>query len=147
MVNAGVVSGVTTDTLRINGTDARLNDRQVQCIVTGLCNPTTTSNTAKIHWYFETGVGGVANNNTTITLYPNPVNGSELYLQLGDNSNQDVFVKVVNNIGSTLINQQITLNNSNTGTVNVANLAAGVYQLQVSDKDHNLMKTVRFVKQ
>jgi hypothetical protein len=147
MVNAGVVSGVTTDTLRINGTDARLNDRQVQCIVTGLCNPTTTSNTAKIHWYFETGVAGVANNNTTITLYPNPVNGSELYLQLGDNSNQDIFVKVVNNIGSTLINQQITLNNSNTGTVNVGNLAAGVYQLQVTDKDHNLMKTVRFVKQ
>jgi hypothetical protein len=144
--NNSVYSGTTTDTLTITNPPLYVNNKRYRCIVTGACAPSVTSNQAQMVMFWATNVNNVTNT-ADVKLYPNPVTGSELNLMIGDAVSHEVSVRVTNNMGSLLVNQTVTLDNNNSGTINIGDLAAGVYNLQVSDKDNNLMKTIRFVKQ
>lgn len=144
--NSGPYSGVNTDTLTITNPPAWVSHKRYQCIVSGNCAPAVVSGNAQLIMLFANGVENVANN-TDIRLYPNPVTGSELSLMVANAIGRELSVKITNNMGSVLVNDVMTLDNNNSGTINVGNLAAGVYNLQVADKDNNLVKTIRFVKQ
>jgi hypothetical protein len=144
--NNTVFSGVTTDTLKITNPPYWVGHRNYRCIVTGLCAPSVTSDAAALIMYWLKGVNNVENT-VDVKLYPNPVTGNELNIVIGDAVGHNLNVKISNNLGSLLVNQDVTLDNSNATKINISDLAAGVYNLQVADKDNNLVKTIRFVKQ
>lgn len=147
MTNNSVYSGVNADTMVITNPPYWAGHKNYRCIVTGLCAPAVTSGNAVLYMtWANDGVANVAKE-VDVRLYPNPVTGSELNLVIADAVSRNLSVKITNNFGSLLVNQNVTLDNGNAATINIGDLAAGVYNLQVADKDNNLVKTIRFVKQ
>lgn len=145
--NNAFYSGVNDDTLVINPAGGYMNGKMYRCIVSGLCSPSVTSNGVGLSLFFSSSVANINGNEVDMNIYPNPVNGNTLNIMLSGNYNgRNVLVKVTNNMGSLVANENVTLMN-NTGSINVANLAAGVYNLHVADSDNNTLKVIRFVKQ
>ena len=73
------------------------------------------------------------------TLYPNPVDGNQLRIQLNDEENQTVNYRVVSLLGQML--KAGTVSDSN---VNIGNLRSGIYLLELDVDGEKLIK--KFVK-
>lgn len=140
---AGSYSGTTTNTLRVTPTYQNL--RYFRCVVSGTCTPPVISKDAQLIVGFKTGIESVANN-IQVKVYPNPVSGNTLNVQLGNYNNNRVVVKITNTLGAVVATEALTLQN-NAGSINVGTLAAGTYNLQVADADNNTLQVIRFVKQ
>ncbi|OSZ79088.1 hypothetical protein CAP35_12800 [Chitinophagaceae bacterium IBVUCB1] len=141
----GAYIGATTNRLEVISAAGYMNLRRFRCVVSGTCAPAVASEFAQLINFFATNVSNVANE-TTLTVYPNPVSGAVLNMQIANYNGSELNVKVTNSMGSLVANQTVTLQN-NTATINVANLAAGTYNLHIADSDNNTFKVVRFVKQ
>ncbi len=140
---AGTYIGTTTNTLRVIPTYQNL--RYFRCVVSGTCTPPVISKDAQIVVGFKTGIENIANN-VSVNVYPNPVSGNTLNIQLGNYNNRSVVVKITNTLGAVVATEEVSLH-SNTGSFNVGTLAAGTYNLQVADADNNTLQVIRFVKQ
>jgi hypothetical protein len=84
-----------------------------------------------------TGINNIEN--TLFVVYPNPTNNS---INVVFDDSQKRELSIVNIAGQTIINQMITTKQA---TLNVAELATGVYFLEV--KTNNDLKTVKLIKQ
>lgn len=140
---AGAYSGTNTNTLRVTPTYQNL--RMFRCIVSGTCYAPAITDNAQLKVVFKTGIQNVANN-IDVKVYPNPVSGNTLNVQLGNYNSNSVMVKITNTLGALVATEALTLQNS-VGSINVGNLAAGTYNLQVADKENNTLQVIRFVKQ
>tara|TARA_R110001592_G_scaffold58067_2_gene176292 strand:+ start:3815 stop:6457 length:2643 start_codon:yes stop_codon:yes gene_type:complete len=78
-------------------------------------------------------------NSNDFVVYPNPTSQS-VTVEFNDNQKRDV--RIVNIAGQTIINQKITTKKT---TLNVAELATGVYFLEVKNNDE--LKTIKLIKQ
>ncbi len=141
----GAYAGTTTNKLTVIPTAGYQNLKRFRCVVGGLCAPQTISDPAKITIGFANNVSSIANN-IDVKVYPNPVSGNTLNVQLGNYNNNSVKVKITNTLGAVVANEELTLQNS-IGSINVGTLAAGTYNLQVADADNNTLQVIRFVKQ
>lgn len=141
----GAYTGTTTNKLTVIPTAGYQNLKRFRCVVSGLCAPQTISDPAKITIGFANNVSTVTNN-IDVKVYPNPVSGNTLNVQLGNYNNRSVMVKITNTLGAVVTNEEVSLQN-NAGTINVGNLAAGTYSLLVADADNNALQVIRFVKQ
>jgi hypothetical protein len=73
--------------------------------------------------------------NDAVTLYPNPAT-STLYV----NAAQSVNVSILS------VDGRIVLEQKNAKSINVSNLASGVYMVKIVDQHNQLVKTARFTK-
>jgi len=82
----------------------------------------------------------MAKSASAISIYPNPVTGTELNLQLKDLKKGTYFVRILNNEGQQLFSAQIKHGGGSvTQTMEIKNnLPTGIYQLQVSGAGINL---------
>jgi len=142
----GAYAGTTTRELTVLARGGYMNLRSYRCVVSGLCSPAEISNAAKLTVIFATGIDNVTGEQFTVKVYPNPVNGATLNLQLSNYNNDQVSVKITNNLGAVVANQAVTLQN-NAGVINVANLPAGMYNLHITDAANSNVQVIRFVKQ
>jgi methionine-rich copper-binding protein CopC len=85
-------------------------------------------------------------NNSNISVYPNPVVGNTIGLQLTGVAEGRGTVKLFNNLGQLVHTTTIT-NAGNNGSMTIElnnNIAAGTYQLQLIDANENSYKTTVF---
>lgn len=141
----GAYVGTTTKNLQVIPTGGYMNLRYYRCVVSGTCTPSEISKDAQLIVGFKTGIETVANG-IDVKVYPNPVSGNTLNVQLGNYNNNRVVVKITNTLGAVVATEALTLQNS-IGSINVGTLAAGTYNLQVADADNNTLQVIRFVKQ
>jgi hypothetical protein len=71
---------------------------------------------------------------STITLYPNPVKGSTIQLQMSNLEKGNYSVTLFNQLGQQVLNRVINHNGgSSNQTVELGTLASGVYELRLSN--------------
>jgi hypothetical protein len=84
-----------------------------------------------------------------ITVYPNPVAGNVIGLQLNNIASGNYTARLFNSVGQEVYvsNLQHNGNNGSTGLLLTKSLATGTYQLQISDnKGNNYQQTVVVVE-
>ncbi len=71
---------------------------------------------------------------TKVTLYPNPVKGENINLELTGLAKGNYNVSLFNQLGQQVLNRTITHNGTNaTQTINIGSIASGVYELRLSN--------------
>jgi len=102
------------------------------------CLSTTTALVTIDNCSFARKATVVATVNTTddVKIYPNPAS-----TMLNIIASEDVNISVLSMDGKTLIDQK------NCKSVDVRNLASGMYMIQVYGKDNSLIKTAKFTKE
>jgi hypothetical protein len=71
---------------------------------------------------------------TKVTLYPNPVKGSTIQLQLSDLEKGNYSVTLFNQLGQQVMSKTINHNGgSSNQTIEIGNIASGVYELRLSN--------------
>jgi len=95
-------------------------------------------------------VNTVANADGKITVYPNPVSGTELYVKFEQTTKQNAQIRILDVVGKQFAQRSVDLTHQN-GTVivpvEVNNLIPGMYIIQITDEAGNPLHTERFVKQ
>ena len=77
--------------------------------------------------------------NSSLTIYPNPNDGSFL-LNFGSVKNPVTSVKIVNMLGGVVYEEQLTQNQSLSKTFNIHGLAKGIYTVLVKTENEQFMK-------
>ncbi len=106
-----------------------------------------TSAVATLYVGNYNSVSDVNKGSFDITPYPNPVNGSELFVNAADLPVNKVYIKVFDKLGRSVYEGAQTVSSSKILKVPVQNIAAGVYSMQVMGADRNLLGTSSFTKQ
>lgn len=143
--NNGIYSGVKTDRIDVTGVSRAQNEYQFRCIVKGSGSCAVDPDTSDIGMLFVNFPAsvGTLGSESTISLYPNPVNGASATLQINDIPEAKSYA-ITNKIGK-LISKGI-VNNNGTTTLELSNLASDVYHIQISDNQGTALKTIQFTK-
>lgn len=97
---------------------------------------------------FTTNVQIVAAGENHIGLYPNPVMDGQLFLTTDKTLKGNTEIRITDRLGSLVsVQKNIILNDSKPVTIEVGNLAAGMYILQVINDAENVNTNIRFNKQ
>ena len=75
------------------------------------------------------------------TVYPNPAT-NQLFVQLNNQTAQSIGIK--NTLGQTMVQKNVDANQT-TSAINIAQLPAGLYFVQINTKQGSIMQ--HFVKQ
>jgi len=88
------------------------------------------------------GPNSISNiNNVKFNIYPNPTNGN-LFLELSSNENQKINVSITNQIGITVINKEIYLNQLSKSEFDLSNISSGIYFLSLKGDNINLVQKI-----
>ena len=70
--------------------------------------------------------------NTIITIFPNPVNSAEANVSIAASSDGLAIWKLIDNNGRTIISSSVQLRSGNNNMkINVSSLSAGIYYLSI----------------
>lgn len=139
--------GVNTDTLKLKYTPFDFNGYHYRCLVYGGCNEVPAASTgAVLTMQWPTSVATATGNTDGITIYPNPATGNTLFVNVKNAASQKMNVRIVDNMGRTLSNQAITLDASNTSSIDIRTIPAGIYSVILADEQFNTVKTITFTK-
>jgi hypothetical protein len=85
-----------------------------------------------------------ADNNPAISLYPNPASGNEVFVQMNGFKVASLEIKMVNVSGQIVYRNTVDAAQGATLPVNIQQLPAGIYYLQVNDGAN--IESLRFTK-
>lgn len=140
--------GTQTATLRINPLSVTMSGYRYRCIVDGICVTSTTSLPSTLTVTAGTGIaqqqGGKVN---YLSVYPNPVTGNSLQVKFETAVKGETVVKIMDKLGREVYSNKLTLEQGVTGSVEVGELATGVYTLHVINTTEEINTSVRFTKQ
>jgi PKD repeat protein len=80
------------------------------------------------------------------SVYPNPVSGSQLFINAEGLNTIKLEVSIIDMMGRILQKDVLDLRN-NAGAVNISNIPAGIYNIRLADTDSNTTRTLRFTKE
>jgi hypothetical protein len=96
-------------------------------------------------------VGNVTGNDDDdiITLYPNPVTGSEIYVKFENAPKGDVVIRILDMQGKVIAENKVNTNHYPGGVipVKIEDLAHGAYMMQMADKNNRPIQSIKFNKQ
>ena len=123
-----VLSGATEFFIEFNGVTTTTTETEIEFdLVKGV-------NTLKV--YTDTDCQGVynetINNISTIKVYPNPINGNRLNINMGNTSLGTVQIKLHSIIGKVILSKTFALQNGAV-TINIPNISEGIYVLNIND--------------
>lgn len=140
--------GTHTATLRINPLSETMNGYKYRCIVDGICYTRTSTSPSTLTVTPGTGIaqqpGGKLN---YMSVYPNPVSGTSLQVKFEEAVKGTTMVKILDKLGREMYSSRLELAAGLQGNVEVGELAAGVYTLQVTNEQESIRTSVRFTKQ
>lgn len=149
--NNSLYSGAHGIALAVINPHLGLNGMQFRCIMKstdpacGLSRDTSAIATLKI--YDPTSVSNLPADKFEVTLYPNPVNGSELFINAANIPAGDVNIRVFDKLGRVLYEAAAKMPAGKTIKVPVQNMPPGIYSVQLSDADKVILNTSSFTKQ
>ncbi|MBS1586438.1 MAG: T9SS type A sorting domain-containing protein [Bacteroidetes bacterium] len=96
-------------------------------------------------------VGNVTGNDNddVMTLYPNPVTGSEIYVKFENAPKGDVVIRIMDMQGKVIAENKVNTNQYPGGVipVKIEDLAHGAYMMQMADKNNRPIQSIKFNKQ
>ncbi|MEO8762456.1 MAG: M4 family metallopeptidase [Bacteroidia bacterium] len=105
------------------------------------CYSTASVITTSITTCTTTGITANSAQSSGVFIYPNPAHNN-ISVNVGENTTS---VSVVDVIGQTIIGEQKITNGQQTQTLDITNLADGIYFMKVNSTD-NQTKVIRFIK-
>jgi hypothetical protein len=139
-------SGVTTNMLTVKNPTRDMQGYQYRCLVYGGCDEIpVASNGGLLNVWWPASVNDLSGNND-ISVYPNPATGSKLTLKVNNNVSDISNIKIIDHFGRTLLSQDITLNNIKVADLDISSLPTGVYSILVTDRQFNMIKSLKFTK-
>ncbi|XZF16418.1 T9SS type A sorting domain-containing protein [Chitinophagaceae bacterium MMS25-I14] len=99
--------------------------------------------------YKYSNVVAVSNTELSIVSYevfPNPVDGSDLFIKTSNNLPSGIKVDIIDMQGKTLLHSTPENWQSGVTSVNVKSLPSGIYLLHITGKTGELISTIRFTK-
>ena len=146
LAEGGLYTGVYTNTLRVGPATLLMNGNMYRCIVDGVCSITVASHAGQLTVDPALSVTSIRNGEG-IDVYPNPTSGNEVNISFKKTISGNTTLRVTDKLGKVVYTQTISLNNQNSIKLNLPDMAAGVYMLQVVSEQNNIAATVQFVKQ
>ncbi len=140
-------AGVYTNTLKIDPLKLSMSGNMYRCIIDGVCVSSVSSKPGTLVIDPALDVKNVKGDGNTITVYPNPLRGSSINVVFNKNINTTTDVKVMDKLGKVVFKTVIDKVTNGTSTLNLTELPAGVYMLQVLNADENISQTIQFTKQ
>jgi hypothetical protein len=138
--------------LIISNPNPGLTGMQFRCILKstdpacGLSRDTSAPATLYVGNY--TTVGEVHNNQEfDITLYPNPVNGNELFVNAINIPVNNIHMRVFDKLGRMVYEADTKIASDKIVKVPVQNIAPGIYSIQIADANNNILSTSAFTRQ
>jgi hypothetical protein len=141
----------TKDAVYITSATPSLSGMQFRCILKstnpacGLLRDTSEAATLVVRDLLS-----VADNDKSgieVSVYPNPVKGSELFVNTSGIPVNKIEMRVMDKLGRMVYNTPADLSTSKKLAIPVGSIAPGVYSLQILDADNRLISTSSFTKQ
>jgi hypothetical protein len=151
--NSSLYSGVDLPILYINNPTPAQTGTKFRCVMKstnpacGLLRDTSEIATLYVGHYGGTKVSDVNKSAAEITLYPNPATGNEIFLNGSKLPVSNIEVKIIDKLGRVLSTSTIDLPASKVASIAVNSLPVGIYTIQVSDVNGNMLSTSAFTKQ
>lgn len=146
--NGPIYTGVSTNKLMVHSVTKAQNGYKFRCVLsngnTQCVLPGDTSDNAILSVNPPESVYDVANGGSIVTVYPNPTGSSEIFIKMLKTDKDDLTYKLVDKMGRTLRNG--TVNVTGITNVNVADMPAGIYMIQITDSDNNMLSVTRFTR-
>lgn len=142
-----VYSGTKTNKLTITNAFQSKNGFTYRCIVAGKCTIPDTSNAALLKVGSPVSVHNVNGNTAGITVYPNPVSGSDLMVKMQNAGTGKFNAHIVDQFGRIIKSGSLEFTQGNVARIDVSALVPGVYTLQVSNDKGEQLDITRFTKQ
>jgi hypothetical protein len=86
-------------------------------------------------------------NDINMQVYPNPLSGTQLTVRFDKVLKGETTVRVLDKLGKLVYNSIISLDAQYSTVLELQQLAAGMYMLQVVNENEAINQTVQFVKQ
>ena len=150
--NNSLYAGAHGIALAVINPHAGLTGMKFRCIMKstdpscGLARDTSEIATLYVGNYNTTTVADAVGDKFDVTLYPNPVNGNELFINTANIPVSNIHVKIYDKLGRVLYDADAQVTNK-TVTVPVQNLPSGIYSIQITDANKNLLNTSSFSRQ
>ncbi|MBS1773996.1 MAG: T9SS type A sorting domain-containing protein [Bacteroidetes bacterium] len=140
-------SGVNTPTLTVSPVGYQHNGYYYRCVVDGACYHAMGSKQSML--IVDPALSVVKTNipETTIKIYPNPLEGNQLSISFSKATTGSTEVKIMDKLGKMIYENTIEINTANISTIDLKELAAGVYMLQIVNEHENIRQTINFTKQ
>ncbi len=138
-------AGVYTNTLKVDPLKLSMSGHRYRCIVDGVCASAVATKPATLVIDPTLSVNNVQTG-VDISIYPNPLAGSELYINFGKKMTGITEIKVLDKLGKVVYTESLN-DNTTTSVLKLHQLAAGIYMVQIANKDQNINVTKQFVKQ
>lgn len=139
--------GATTTKLEVIGSYVDKDGYRYRCVVDGLCGLNDTSIDAVLTVAPPpNSVKNISYGNSNITVYPNPVSGSDINIKIDHATTLNMTVKITDMFGRVMLEEAITMSKDNKATIGIANLVPGIYNLHVYNAENQLLNTAKFTK-
>ena len=145
--NGGSYSGVNTNTLFISPVVQTMNLNLYRCVIDGVCKIPVASKDATIVVDPSLGVSSVKGKGIDLNIYPNPLEGTKLNINISKVLKGNTEVRVLDKMGKEVHRGKVDLSREQTASVELQALAAGVYTLHIVNETENIVESVRFTKQ
>ncbi|RYE25874.1 MAG: T9SS type A sorting domain-containing protein [Sphingobacteriales bacterium] len=136
-----IYNGSHTPKLTISHATYALNSTYYRCVLeeTGGCNYSdTATDTVQLIVNPPTSVASI-NGDAQFIFYPNPVEGGQIFIQSSSSDNNEINLTITNSVGQKVV-QLITQFQNNMTSVDVSSLAPGVYVIQLTNKEQNILE-------
>lgn len=94
-------------------------------------------------------IDGTAGNedafSTSLSLYPNPVNGDTVFIEMGSSNSSTVNISIFNTLGQQVMTKTFDQVNNSIAIDDISDLANGMYLIKVIDGSQQ--KTLKFIKE
>ena len=97
------------------------------------CPQDSVISSSKIIIAYSNNINDPGNNNSNISLYPNPNNGK--FTLIAEGVNADAALAIINTLGQTIYTERLTVNGTFKKEIDLQNVATGIYLLRLKNNN------------
>ena len=146
-VNNGTYSGVKSDEITVPFVSRGQNEFQFRCLISGTGSCAAKEDTSDIALLLvnePASVGTIAKENG-ISVYPNPASGDNISIEVsGIAASAEPTYLILDKTGRTIRTGNVDV--SNATRVDITNTVPGLYNIQILNKDGEVLKSSKFSK-
>ncbi len=148
LVESSTYMGVTSNVLTIQPVSYQMSGYMYRCVIDGVCTAPTFSKPGTLIVDPALAVSNVSEkDNLNMSVFPNPLEGTQLNIRFDKYLKGATQVRVLDKLGKLVYSNVLELNAQHSAVIQLQQLAAGTYMLQVVNETEKINQTVGFTKQ
>ncbi len=148
LVESSTYMGVTSNVLTIQPVSYQMSGYMYRCVIDGVCTAPTFSKPGTLIVDPALAVSNVSEkDNLNMSVFPNPLEGTQLNIRFDKHLKGATQVRVLDKLGKLVYSNVLELNAQHSAVIQLQQLAAGTYMLQVVNETEKINQTVGFTKQ